>query len=47
MPVAIWRVIRVADAHDASAYERLTFFAVFLLVATSACELAAFTAAAM
>jgi 1,4-dihydroxy-2-naphthoate octaprenyltransferase len=46
LPVAIWRVARVADAHDASAYERMTFFAVFLLVATSGCELAAFIAAA-
>jgi len=44
-PVAIWRVIPRANARDASAFSRLTFFAVFLLVATSACELAAFTAA--
>lgn len=45
LPVAIWRVLRIADAHDRSAHERLTFGAVFLLVATSACELAGFIVA--
>ncbi|HVK85503.1 MAG TPA: prenyltransferase [Kofleriaceae bacterium] len=41
-PVALWRIIRIADHRDRDAFERLTFFAVFLLVATAACELAAF-----
>lgn len=41
-PLAAWRIVRVADHRDPAAYERLTFFAVALLVATSACELAAF-----
>lgn len=41
-PIAIWRVSRLADHADPTAFERLTFFAVFLLVATSACQLAAF-----
>ena len=39
-PLAIWRMARIRDHADASAFERLTFFAVFLLVATSACVLA-------
>jgi 1,4-dihydroxy-2-naphthoate octaprenyltransferase len=43
VPIALWRIGRIrADSADVSAYERLTFFAVFLLVATSACELIAF-----
>ncbi len=45
-PVALWRIIRIADHRDRDAFERLTFFAVFLLVATSACELAAFVVSA-
>jgi 1,4-dihydroxy-2-naphthoate octaprenyltransferase len=40
-PVALWRIARIADHRDPAAYERLTFFAVFLLVATAACELLA------
>ena len=40
-PFAAWRISRVADHRDPSAFERLTFGAVALLVATSACELAA------
>lgn len=44
-PIAAWRIARARRDHaDTSAYERLTFFAVFLLVATSAAELAAFCA---
>jgi 1,4-dihydroxy-2-naphthoate octaprenyltransferase len=39
-PVAVWRMMRVRDHADPTAFERLTFFAVFLLVATSACVLA-------
>ncbi|MBA3818318.1 MAG: prenyltransferase [Deltaproteobacteria bacterium] len=42
LPIAIWRIRRIADHRDPAAYERLTFFAVFLLVATSALELLAF-----
>ena len=40
-PFAAWRISRVADHRDPSAFERLTFGAVALLVATSACELVA------
>lgn len=36
VPVAVWRIVRIAEHRDPAAYERLTFFAVFLLVATSA-----------
>ena len=39
-PLAVWRMARIRDHADSSAFERLTFFAVFLLVATSACVLA-------
>ncbi len=42
LPVALWRVYRIAEHRERAAYERLTFSAVFLLVATSVCELAAF-----
>lgn len=38
-PIAIWRISRIADHADASAFERLTFWAVFLLVSTSALAL--------
>ncbi len=41
VPVAIWRIARVAEHRDPSRYERLTFFSVFLLVTTSAAELTA------
>jgi 1,4-dihydroxy-2-naphthoate octaprenyltransferase len=43
IPVALWRIVRIADHRDRNAFERLSFFAVFLLVATAACELTAFT----
>jgi 1,4-dihydroxy-2-naphthoate octaprenyltransferase len=36
LPIAAWRIVRIAEHRDPAAYERLTFFAVFLLVATSA-----------
>jgi 1,4-dihydroxy-2-naphthoate polyprenyltransferase len=39
-PLAIWRIARLRDTVDPSAYERLTFSAVALLVATSAGMLA-------
>jgi 1,4-dihydroxy-2-naphthoate polyprenyltransferase len=42
LPVAVWRALRIAEHHDRDAFERLTFFAVFLLVATGVCELVAF-----
>lgn len=38
-PIAIWRIVRIADHADATAFERLTFWAVFLLVSTSALAL--------
>jgi 1,4-dihydroxy-2-naphthoate octaprenyltransferase len=38
-PIAIWRIVRIAEHADASAFERLTFWAVFLLVSTSALAL--------
>ncbi len=38
-PIAIWRIVRLAEHADRHAFERLTFFAVFLLVATSAAAL--------
>ena len=38
-PIAIWRIIRIAEHAQRDAYERLTFFSVFLLVATSAAAL--------
>jgi 1,4-dihydroxy-2-naphthoate octaprenyltransferase len=41
-PVAAWRIARIGEHRDPAAYERLTFFAVFLLVATSLAELVAF-----
>jgi 1,4-dihydroxy-2-naphthoate octaprenyltransferase len=40
-PIALWRILRIADHRDPAAYERLTFFAVFVLVATSAAEVIA------
>jgi 1,4-dihydroxy-2-naphthoate polyprenyltransferase len=39
LPVAVWRISRIAEHRDRTAFERLTFFAVFLLVATATCEL--------
>ncbi|HEX5061480.1 MAG TPA: hypothetical protein VFV99_19065, partial [Kofleriaceae bacterium] len=38
-PIALWRIAQLRDHADPSAYERLTFFSVFLLVATSAAAL--------
>jgi 1,4-dihydroxy-2-naphthoate octaprenyltransferase len=38
-PIAVWRMIRIAEHAQRDAYERLTFFSVFLLVATSAAAL--------
>ena len=43
-PIAAWRIARVAEHRDRSAHERMTFFAVALLIATSAAELAAWLA---
>lgn len=40
-PIAAWRIARISDHRDPAAFERLTLFAVFLLVATAACELVA------
>lgn len=40
-PVAVWRIARLGDHADRAAYERLTFWAVFLVVATSSAALAA------
>ncbi len=40
-PIAMWRIARIADHRDPTAFERLTFFAVFLLVTTTAAELIA------
>jgi 1,4-dihydroxy-2-naphthoate octaprenyltransferase len=42
-PIALWRAARIHEHRDPLAFERLTFFAVFVLVATTACELIAFT----
>ena len=39
-PIAAWRIARIGDHADPTAYEKLTFWAVALLVATSACVLA-------
>ncbi len=40
-PIAVWRIARVGDHADRHAFERLTLFAVFLVVATSAAALVA------
>jgi len=40
-PIAAWRIARTADHRDPAAYERLTLFAVMLLVVTSLAELVA------
>jgi 1,4-dihydroxy-2-naphthoate octaprenyltransferase len=39
-PVAIWRIVRLRDHANRDAFERLTFAAVFLVVATSLAALA-------
>lgn len=41
-PIAAWRIARIGDHRDPAAYERLTFGAVLLLIATSVAELAGF-----
>lgn len=41
-PLAAWRISRISEHADPKAHERLTFFAVFLLVGTSIAELVAF-----
>ena len=41
-PIAAWRIARIAEHRDPAAYERLTFWAVALLVATSLAEVVAF-----
>ena len=41
LPIALWRIARVADHRDPAAFERLALFAVALLVATSLGELVA------
>ena len=46
IPIALWRIIRIAEHRERAAFERFTFFAVFLLVTTAACELIAFAALA-
>jgi hypothetical protein len=38
-PIAVWRIARLADHADRSAFERLTFFAVSLVGTTSAAAL--------
>jgi len=40
-PLALWRMLRIRDHREPAAYERLTFFAVALLVATSLAEVIA------
>ncbi|MBA3454336.1 MAG: prenyltransferase [Deltaproteobacteria bacterium] len=41
-PLAAWRISRIGDHGDPQAHQRLTFFAVFLLIGTSIAELIAF-----
>ena len=45
-PVAVWRIVRIAEHRQAHAFERLTFASVFLLVGTTLAELVAFVASA-
>ncbi len=42
VPIAAWRISRIAEARRPEAFEKLAFFGVFLLVATTVAELAAF-----
>ena len=42
VPIAAWRISRIADHKDPNAFEQLTFFAVFVLVATALAEVVAF-----
>jgi 1,4-dihydroxy-2-naphthoate octaprenyltransferase len=46
-PIALWRILRLRDHADRDAFERLTFFAVFLVVVTSAAALAGWLSVAM
>ena len=39
-PIALWRIVQLRDHADPAAFERLTFFAVALVVATSSAALA-------
>jgi 1,4-dihydroxy-2-naphthoate polyprenyltransferase len=39
LPIAVWRTLRISEHRDRTAFERTTFFAVLLLVATATCEL--------
>lgn len=41
VPIAAWQVVRIADHSESANHEKLTFFAVLLLVTSSAAELAA------
>jgi 1,4-dihydroxy-2-naphthoate octaprenyltransferase len=45
-PIAIWRIVQLRDHANRDAFERLTFFAVFLVVATSAAALLAWISVA-
>ena len=45
VPLAAWRIARISDHRERAGFERLTLFAVVLLVVTAACELVAFVAA--
>jgi 1,4-dihydroxy-2-naphthoate polyprenyltransferase len=40
IPVAVWRIAKLGDVHDAARYERLTFFAVAQVVAAAGTMLA-------
>jgi len=40
-PIAVWRILRIAEHRDPAAHERLTTFAVLLLVLTASAELIA------
>jgi len=42
VPIAAWRISRIADHEDPDAFAQLTFFAVFVLVATALAEVVAF-----
>jgi 1,4-dihydroxy-2-naphthoate polyprenyltransferase len=42
VPIAAWRIARIGDHRNPAAYERLTLFAVALLVVTAAAEVVAF-----
>lgn len=44
-PIAMWRIARLREHADPSAFERLTFFSVFLVVATSLAALLAWLTA--